>query len=245
MNEYLRYVRDMDSRTRDTVMSNHAKEFAVVDSALNRILGGVSDFADQKQNTDSRLESARLVLVVRSVNSLNCAMQLLQQGYSQQALALVRMAQEDQRVADDIEQNPVALDALLEGNGKLGKGDLSYSKMAERVSTGAKAVWDDEYGATSAFGAHPRPESMFDMLSRGDDGKGHLGVGGRYDEQTVNLVLCLATRQIVFAFGLLAKVVQLAGVEWEDPVPAFEAVKGLWQDIDHWASDRLATTEVE
>ncbi len=238
MNKYLQYIRDIDGRTRDTVMSYHVKEFAIVDSALDRILGGVNDFAEQKEHTDSRLESARLILVVRSVNSLNCAMQLLQQGYYQQVLTLVRMAQEDQRVADDIEQNPAALEALLEGNGKLGKGDLSYTKMAERVSTNAKAVWDDEYGATSAFGAHPRPESMFDMLSKGDNEKGHLDAGGHYDELIVYFVLHLATRQIILVFGLLAVVVQSAGVEWESPVPAFEAVRGLWRDIDHWASDR-------
>ena len=234
----------MDDRTRATVVANHGKEFAVVDSALDRILGGVFDFADQKGNTDSKLESARLVLVVRSVNSLNCAMQLLQQGYCQQALALVRMVQEDQLVADDIEENPAALEALLEGDGMLGKGELSYTRMAERVSAKARAVWDFEYGATSSFGAHPRPESMSDMLSRGEDGKGHLGAGGRYEKWMVNLVLSLASREIIFVFGVLTMVVEAAGVKWNDPLPDFEAVRRLWQDIEHWAGDRLAEIDL-
>ena len=44
-----------------------------------------------------------MFLAVRSFNSLHIARQLLEHGYYQQASALVRMAMEDQLVAEDAE----------------------------------------------------------------------------------------------------------------------------------------------
>ena len=243
MNKYLQRIENMDRSTAAIVLAKYEKEFAVVESALDRILGGLFDFAEQKERTNSKLESARLILVVRSFNSLRCATQLLRRGYYQQALTLVRMAQEDQLVAEDIELYPATLDALLEGDGMLGKGNLTYAKMAERLSPNAKKSWEERYGATSEFGAHPRPPSMRDILVTGADGKGTLGAGGHYDEWMVRNVLGFASREIISAFGTLAKAVQAAGVNWENPVPAFTEVLQLSNDIEEWAKALLLELE--
>ena len=53
---------------------------------------------------------------------------------------------EDQLVAEDAETHPPTLDALLDDKGSISSGDLTYGKMAERISPEAKKAWDEKYG---------------------------------------------------------------------------------------------------
>ena len=131
---HMRVIELNENDVASQIRMNHGRELEVVDAALDQILQGLDAFAYVKQRPDSRLEDAQMYLAVRSFNSLHIARQLLEHGYYQQASALVRMAMEDQLVAEDAETHPPTLDALLHDNGSISSGDLTYGKMAERIS---------------------------------------------------------------------------------------------------------------
>ena len=241
MNRYLKSIDKTDGETAATIREIHAGEFKVVEAALEQILQGLSDFGSQKQKPDNRLESARLFLVTRSFNSIRTAMQMLESGYYQQAETLVRMVMEDQLVAHDIEIHPPTLTALLDGEGKIGRGNLTYGNMAKRISGKAKEAWDNDYGALSRYGAHPRLGSMRALVTEGPDGEVVLRPGGHYDRIWANMVLCYTLRELVLVLETVAKITAFAGIDWVDSAtPVFEEVMALWQRIDEWAGKQLA-----
>ena len=128
-----------------------------------------------------------MFLAVRSFNSLHVARQVLERGYHQQASTLVRMAMEDQLIAEDAENHPPTLDALLEGKGSISSGDLAYGKMAERISPEAKKAWVEKYGDLSERAAHPRRLSLLALTTV----RRTVRPGGHYDEVQVKATLFL------------------------------------------------------
>lgn len=130
LENYMETIERIEDEVAFTILANHARDLAVVDAALNQIIIGFNDFSSRKGNPDNRLESVRIFLAIRSFNSLRTARQTLERGYYQQAMTLVRMAMEDQLVAEDAEAYTPTLDALLDGNGKIGRGVLALTKMA-------------------------------------------------------------------------------------------------------------------
>ena len=240
MNGYLRTVDETDAEIAAIVRERHAREFSAVEAALDQILRGLSDFGSQKQKPDSRLESARLFLTTRSFNSLRTSVQVLERGYYQQAMAMVRMAKEDQVVALDSESNPATLSALLDGGGKLGRGDLALGKMAERVSAKSKEAWDDDYGMLSHYGAHPRRGSLEELVEVGPDGQVVLRPGSHYDEVWVNVVLYYMLRELVQVFATVAKITAAAGIDWATgAMSTLGEVDNLWWQIDRRAREEL------
>ena len=240
MNGYLVSIDKTDDETAVIVRENHACEIRAVEAALNDILRGLSDFGSRKQMPDNRLESARLFLATRSFNSLQNALQVLERGYYQQAMALVRMAKEDQLVAQDVENHPPTLAALLNGDGTLGRGELTFGKMAQRVSAKTKEAWDDDYGALSKYGAHPRTGSMRGLVEVGSDGRIVLRPGGHYDEVWANVVLYHVLRELVQVLATVAKVTASAGIDWvTNAIATFEEVDSLWRQIDRRAREEL------
>lgn len=113
MENHIRAIERIEDEVASTILANHARELAVVDDALNQIIIGFNDFSSRKGKPDNPLESARIFLAIRSFNSLRTARQTLERGYYQQAMTLVRMAMEDQLVAEDAETHTPTLDALL------------------------------------------------------------------------------------------------------------------------------------
>lgn len=237
MNGYLMSVDMDDDKTASIIRKRHAREFMAAETALDHILRGFSDFASSKHKPDNPLESARLFLVTRSYNSLRTALQVLERGYHQQAMALVRMAQEDQLIALDAENHPPTLAALMDGDGKLGKGELALAKMAERVSCKAKQAWDNDYGDLSKYGTHPRTESMQGLVTVGAEGQLVLRPGGKYDELWIKLVLYHVLRELA---QVLATLTTTVGVDWATGAfTTFEEVNSLWRQIDEWSGEQL------
>ena len=240
MNGYLMTVDKADAETAAIIRERHAREFSAVEAALEDILRGLSDFGSQKLKLDDRLESARLFLATRSFNSLRTAVQVLERGYYQQAMALVRMAKEDQLIALDSESNPAALSALLDDDGELGRGDLSLGKMAERVSAKTKEAWNDNYGMLSRYGAHPRRGSIEKLVDIGPNGKIVLRPGSHYDETWVSVVLYYTLRELVQVFATVAKVTAFAGIDWvTSAVPTLNELDFLWRQIDERAREQI------
>ena len=243
MNTYLLSIDKTDDQVASIIRERHAREIRAIEAALDRILRGLSDFGAQKQKPDDYLESARLFLVTRSFNSIWAALQVLERGYYQQAMALVRMSMEDRIVALDIENNPATLSALLHGDGKIGRGELTLKKMAERVSPKTKVAWDDDYGGLSKFGTHPRVESMQGLITTDSDGRMTLRAGGHYDEVWINFVMYHLLRELVQMFATVAKVTAFAGIDWiTSAMPTLEEIDSLWRQIEEQAREELGET---
>ena len=245
MHNHLYELERIENEVAAATGANHARELVVVDGALNQFIIGFNDFSSRKGKPDNRLESARIFLAIRSFNSLRTARQTLERGYYQQAMTLVRMAMEDQLVAEDAEAYTPTLDALLDGNGKIGRGDLALTNMAERISPKAKEAWDSDYRFVSEYAAHPRERSLRGLISTDPEGQINLQAGSNYDEVEVNAVLCYLLRELVFVMNTTAKLTAGAGSDWADrSTRLLKDVKCLRQQIDAWGRQKLEEPEV-
>ena len=213
------------------IRRNLGRELEVVDTVLDQILQGLDDFAYFKQRPDSRLEEARMFLAVRSFNSLYIARQVLERGYHQQASTLVRMVMEDQLVAEDAQNHPATLDALLDGKGSISSGDLTYGKMAERISPEAKEAWDEKYGDLSARAAHPRTKSLLALRTV----QGTLRPGGHYDEVQVKATFLYLLEQLGEVLSTVEHLTVNAGSPWvEGARLVFRDMTALYREIAEW-----------
>jgi len=154
--------------------SKHQKELNTVQKLFNAYLTGFEVIGSFTRTKDNDLQYAWLKLTTRSFNSMRCAYILLERGYYTQVLSLLRSVDEDWLMAKDCEKNSPTLDALLYDKGQLGKGDLTFSKMAGRQ--GIKPLWDSGYGHLSLF-VHPRPLSLKVLV---DPGTKTLRLGASY-----------------------------------------------------------------
>lgn len=236
----MRVIEQNEDGVASQVRTNHNCDLTVVDAALDQILRGLDDFASMKQMPDNRLESARLFLATRSFNSLRIARQILERGYYQQASTLVRMSMEDQLIAEDAENHPPTLAALLDGEGRFGRGELTYGKMAERISPKAREVWNQDYGDLSERAAHPRRMSLLALTTLRSDGQVTLKPGSYYDEVEVKAVLYYLLRQLVLVVRTVSLITSEVGSTWvNDAKPVFDDVNALWRRIDEWATRQL------
>ena len=240
MVRYLPSIEGADNEVASIIRAEHARELNVVHAALDEILRGLSDFGAKQGKPKTRLERARLSLTTRSFNSLYNAVLLLEHGYYQQAMSLVRMAKEDQMVARDAEHNRPTLDALLHERGRIGSGGLSLARMAERASSKTKKAWDADYGFLSEYGVHTRGKGLRSLVATGPGGQIVVPPGGHYDKVWVNAVLYYTLRELVQVLATVAQLTTLAGIDWiTGAMPTLEEVDALWRRIDEWAADEL------
>lgn len=240
---YVARILTIEREVQTTIEARHKGALEVVYRALDCIIQGLNECDPDlvKGRVDSDLHNIRRFLATRSFNSIRMGMLALKIGYYQQAFALVRMAKEDQIVALDAETHAPTLSALLTGKGKIGRGGLSLSAMAERISPIAKEVWEDSYGFLSAFSVHPRYQSLRSLLRTNSDGQYILQVGSEYDEVLVNGVLEAVLKELMHTIATIIKFTDAAGSDWGLRVyPAFEEVQALMLQIDVWAGDRLS-----
>ena len=233
MKSYLRAIDREDDRTASTIREKHERELRVIDEALDVVLRGLADdFGGRDLDPDDELEVARYLLATRSFNSIRVARQVLERGYYQQAMSLVRMAAEDQLIALDSETHGPTLRALLHDDGRLGRGKLAYGQMAKRQSARREEVWGDDYGYLSEH-AHPRFRSMVALVQFGPDGQKVVRPGSHYSELSVNVVLYYMSREIVQMFAVVHKLTAGAGIDWEsNALPNLAKVDDLWRQID-------------
>ena len=232
---YMRVIELNEIDVATQIRMTHGRELEVVDAALGQILQGLDAFAYVKQRPDSRLENAQMFLAVRSFNSLHTARQLLERGYYQQASTLVRMAMEDQLVAEDAETHPPTLDALLDAKGSISSGDLSYGKMAERISPEAKKAWDEKYGDLSARAAHPRRLSLLMLTTV----RRTVHPGAHYDEVQVKVIILYLLEQLGQVLRTVGLLTANVGSPWvEGARPALRDMTTLYREIVEWFERR-------
>lgn len=244
MENHFQEIERLEDRFASTIWAKHRRELTAVDAALVQISAGFREFWSRKGILDQRLATARLVLVARSFNSLLWAKRTLERGYSMQALALARMAMEDQLVAEDIEVEPATLDALLLGKGEIGMGDLHFANLADRLPKDQIDLWKNDYRIASRYGTHPGHKSGQWLISPAQDGRRFLGMGSFfYDEGEVNTVLYFVLFQLVKVMWTLRKVTDQVGSDWgTNSESEFGEIFYLWEQTLQWARSQGGET---
>lgn len=204
---------------RKTTIAGKKAELDTIENLLNQYLAGFRALHEFKIGKVQRLELAWLLLVVRAFNSLRCAYDLLQKGYYIQAATLIRSAEEDYLTCRDCEVNKKTIDALLDGKGELGKGELTFSEMAKRISPEFLEHWKYNYGQLSEI-AHPRQLAM-GMIANWKESK--VNLGAYYNENhfiaTCHALLKSAVGMVEFLIKLLGE----SALQWQqESLPAFK-----------------------
>ena len=240
MESYIYGIEVIENEVSSTILENHSHELEVVYAALEQILRGFNEFSDRKERPDNKLEGARVFLTIKSFNSLRVAMKVLENGYTQQALTLIRTVMEDQLVVEDAENYPPTLDALFDDECEMGKGKLTLSNMAQRLSSKTKAAWDSNYGFASRYAGHPRPLSIRKLVFLGPGGKITLRPGSHYDKVEVNTVIFYTLGEILKVFATMTKLTSSVGSDWvNDALPVFKKIESLYYRMDEEASKEL------
>ena len=186
MLDYLDNEKDVIKET----TARHNADLETIYAALTYIKKGIDGcpHIQEGNQDDEDRKYVTLGLAAMSYSSLRTAMLMLEMGYYQQGIALVRIAAETHLLAEDIQINPPTLRALLHGTGK-----ISYPKMAERVSAkpdfNMKTFWHGSYSRLSEYGAHPRFASIIEMFKVGPQGEAILPVAPEYKETNANALI--------------------------------------------------------
>lgn len=214
-------LEEREIQIKATTAARHREEINLVEKLLTRYLAGFRKIDKFIISKDNELEYAWLLLTTRSFNSLRCAFDLLQKGYYSQAMMLIRSVFEDWLTAKDCEKHRKTLDAFIEGENELGKGEFHYSDMAKRLSPKFPETWKTIYGSLSTI-AHARKPALEIMINENTK---DLRLGSHYDDK-----LFLATYQVLLAAAsiiaeLIYKILGNNATEWwEETLPTAQAV---------------------
>ena len=172
---YLDSLEEKEREVLSEVVSRFEGEMEVAYAALEYVVSTFHEAISKQPETPEDL--GRLLLLSRSINSLRAALKLWPCGFYQQVTALVRMAMEDVLIASDI-NNPETLKALLFGEGKIGRGKLTLSEIAQRLSgkyssefpesselfSELKERWYSSYRMASESSVHPRSTNIYEAV---------------------------------------------------------------------------------
>ena len=227
-----------DAKIAQRIRNEHDHWFTAIETALDQVIQGLNEFAEHKGQPTSELESARLFLATRTFRNLHTALRLVERGYWQQALGVIRMAMEDMLVTEDIEGNPAALNALFSKEGRFGRGELTYQKMAERISKRTGSAWATDYGDVSKYAAHPGMKALESIVTWNAAGKPHLSIASSYDKGQVAACVSMAAGVTLNLMATVFKLLRGTGSNWESQaLPAFKAVDALCDELRKLATD--------
>ena len=214
MNDYLKALDRNNTELARTIRETHAVDFAIVEGGLDHIIQGLNEFGEFRGKPKGDLESVRLFLATRMFTSLRMALLALELANYQQAATMVRMAMESNLVAEDSTEHEPTRRALLHGEGKMGKGLLTFSEMAGRLSPSSRETWHSEYGIISEYAAHPRMMGMVAMVTWDEENRPHLGLGGRYSELDISIVMGFLIPELRSLFALAFELTRDYGAAW-------------------------------
>ena len=214
-------LEESEAHVKATTLTKNKEEMTLIEKFLAQYLAGFGKIEKFIRTHDNELEYIWFLLVTRSFNSLRCAFDLLQKGYYSQVMMLIRAVDEDWLICRDCEVNQGTLDALLKGEGKLRRGELSYLEMAKRISDEFyDKVWSDNYGQESEI-AHASQMALKILI---DPDTNTLMLGSHYNN-TLFTATCHALLKA--AVGMTEFLIRLLGdkaSQWQkETYPTFQA----------------------
>ena len=235
---FLDRLKHQDAALGDAIRSKHTDWFETLETALDCVIQGLNDFGEFKVKPQGELESGWLFLATRTFRNLHMALNTLERGYYQQSLGLVRMAMEDMLVAKDIENYPKTLSALLFDEHKLGRDELQYQAMADRISEQTGNAWRIDYGDVSKYGAHPRMKALESSVRWSEQTVPHLSLASHYDEDLVAACVVMVAGESVNVMGVAIKLLHGTRSNWlQSARSPFENLETLIDEIGQIASE--------
>lgn len=172
-----------------TIRELHNHEVVTVNNALRQAGNGLQT----APRTDNDLNKAWELLGVKTFNGLLGAMLLLDYGYYDQSMTLIRSSEECMLTAQHAETHNETVEKVLQGL------PVRFHKMA--ADTGQADQWSEIYKILSNF-AHPSGARAQARLS--PEGMPMLPMGsGAYDELRVVAILQAITDQTLELLGLI------------------------------------------
>ena len=221
---------ELEAEVEKITSTQHKVELKLAEDLFTSFLNGFGRLGSSTRTEDNDLQYAWLLLTTRSFNSLRSAYALLQQGYYDQAIMLIRSAEEDWLTATDCEKNPETLKEVFQRDSQLGKGQFTYTEMARRVSQEFyEKTWKYNYGSLSTI-AHARERALRILVH--PDTK-NLRLGSSYD-RTLFIGVCHALlRSAIIMLDFLAKVLGTEALPWQkETYPKMEAASKWCKTVE-------------
>ncbi len=218
-----------EAQTKATTIAKHREELSLIQKMLDHYLAGFNRIGTFTISDNNKLEYVWLLLITRSFNSLRCAFDILQKGYYSQAMMLIRSVFEDWLTAKDCEKNQKTLDAFLQGENELGKGEFRFSEMAKRISDEFyNKVWRNNYGQESQI-AHARQMALKILV---DPDTNELSLGGHYDDVLFVATCHALLRAAVIMIDFLAKLLGNKATQWQtETLPTINAASAYIERV--------------
>lgn len=223
-------LEELEAKVEEFTSDKHGAELKLAKDLLTCYLRGFGRLGSFTRTEDNDLHYAWLLLTTRSFNSLRSAYALLQQGYYDQAIMLIRSVQEDWLLAADCKNNPETLRVFFRRDSQLGKGQFTYTEMARRISQEFyEKTWKYNYGSLSTI-AHARERSLRILV---DPDTKNLRLGSHYD-RTLFIGTCQTLlRSAMLMLDFLAKVLGTDALPWKkETLPKWEAASEWCKTVE-------------
>lgn len=154
-------LEEWENRVRGSTLATERDATECIERLLDTFLKGFGTISHLTITEDGQPREARLMLLTKTFNSMECARDLLLKGYYTQAITLIRTAWEDWLVCMDSMGHPETAVAVLGRGGRV----PSFKKMAARLDEEAfRSDWSEaggegSYGVLSTYG-HPRARAL-------------------------------------------------------------------------------------
>jgi hypothetical protein len=143
-NEPVNIIRE-EALTRETIKEKHKREIEILTGILNSFLSGFSYMGLFTLQEDNESEYILLLILMRSLNSIRCSIDLMLKGYYSQSMSLLRTVTEDWFICGTVKENEKVRDCLLRDKAKMPK----YSELATQMN--AINIYKGDYHYQSKF----------------------------------------------------------------------------------------------
>ncbi len=178
-------------KTQKTTEEKHQRELDIFTNIQSVFTNGFSSIPTFKYEDDS--EYIWLLILMRTLNSIRCSIDLMLKGYYSQSMSIIRTITEDYFVCGTVKDNEKVRDCLLRD-----KRMPKYNKLATQM--GALSIYKGDYHYQSKF-THSTRLSLRILY---DLGSKTLKVAPSYDETLFLLCAESLMRVSLCMFEILA-----------------------------------------
>ena len=148
-----------ESQVKKVTRDRHQKEIILITDILNMYINGFNLIESFTFTKDNEVESAWLLLVSRSFQSMRCALQLMLSGYYGQAISILRTVTENIFICHDCIENTKTIEAILYDKYRIPDSNegLSFRQMA--IRTRNIKIYENDYAHQSRVN-HPTALSL-------------------------------------------------------------------------------------
>lgn len=135
----------MESLTREIIKKKHWREIEICTGILNTFLSGFSSMGSFELKEENESEYVWLLILIRGLNSIKCAIDLMLKGYYSQAMSLFRTVTEDWFICGTVQESEEVRDCLIRDKVKM----PPYIKLATQMK--AMNIYRGDYNYQSKF----------------------------------------------------------------------------------------------